>query len=74
MGIHPDRKQLSDELHARPFHDFDGAGRFIRYVFLYENSDESIVSHINDWLSSQHRLPLDMSEKFRRHLIPLSSG
>ena len=22
MAIHPDRRQLSDELHARPFHDF----------------------------------------------------
>ena len=66
MGIHPDRKRLSDELHARPFHDFDGAGRFIRYVFLYESSDEAIVSHINSWLVSQHRLPLDMTEKFRR--------
>ena len=66
MGIHPDRRRLSDELHARPFHDFDGAGRFIRYVFLYEHSDEAIVSHINDWLGAQNRLPLDMSEKFRR--------
>ena len=24
MAIHPERRQLSDELHARPFHDFDG--------------------------------------------------
>ena len=66
MGIHPDRKRLSDELHARPFHDFDGAGRFIRYVFLYERTDQDIVSHINNWLSSQERMPLDNAEKFRR--------
>ena len=66
MAIHPERRQLSDELHARPFHDFDGAGRFIRYVFLYDNSDQDIVSHINDWLTAQGRLPLGTREKFRR--------
>ena len=66
MGVHPDRKRLSDELHARPFHDFDGAGRFIRYVFLYESTDQDIVSHINNWLSSEDRMPLDDAEKFRR--------
>ena len=66
MAIHPERRQLSDELHARPFHDFDGAGRFIRYVFLYEDSDEDIVSHINEWLITQDRLPLGTGEKFRR--------
>ena len=66
MTIHPERRQLSDELHARPFHDFEGAGRFIRYVFLYDNSDQDIVSHINDWLTAQDRLPLGAREKFRR--------
>ena len=66
MAIHPERRQLSDELHARPFHDFDGAGRFIRYVFLYDNSDQDIVSHINDWLTAQDCLPLGAREKFRR--------
>ena len=66
MAIHPERRQLSDELHARPFHDFEGAGRFIRYVFLYGNSDQDIVSHINDWLTTQDRLPLGTAEKFRR--------
>ena len=66
MAIHPERKQLSDELHARPFHDFDGAGRFIRYIFLYDNSDQIIVNHINGWLREQARLPLGEGEKFRR--------
>ena len=66
MAIHPERKQLSDELHARPFHDFDGAGRFIRYVFLFEKSDQDIIRHINDWLTSQSCLPIGTSEKFRR--------
>ena len=66
MAIHPERKQLSDELHARPFHDFDGAGRFIRYIFLFENSDQDIVRHINDWLTAQGCLPIETSEKFRR--------
>jgi uncharacterized membrane-anchored protein len=27
------RRVLSDELHARAFHDFDGAGRFIALFF-----------------------------------------
>ncbi|MBL82118.1 MAG: hypothetical protein CMM80_06190 [Rhodospirillaceae bacterium] len=66
MTIHPERRQLSDELHARPFHDFDGAGRFIRYIFLYDKSDKDIVSHINDWLTVNDRLRLGTGEKFRR--------
>ena len=66
MAIHPERKLLSDELHARPFHDFEGAGRFIRYVFLFENSDQDIVSHINNWLTARERLTLENSEKFRQ--------
>ena len=45
---------------------FDGSGRFIRYVFLYENSDQDIVSHINDWLTAQDRLPIGTREKFRQ--------
>ena len=43
MEEHALRRSLSDELHARAFHDFEGAGRFIRYVFLTETGTVEIV-------------------------------
>ena len=42
MEEHALRRSLSDELHARAFHDFEGAGRFIRYVFLTEAGTDDI--------------------------------
>ena len=35
------RQSLSDELHARAFYDFEGAGRFIRFVYLVGNDDSA---------------------------------
>ena len=36
------RKGLFDKLHARALYDFDGAGRFIRFVYLVGNDDRDI--------------------------------
>ena len=56
MQEHPLRRTLSDELHARAFHDFDGAGRVIRFVFLVGNDDRAAVSYINEFMV-KNRLP-----------------
>ena len=40
------RRVLSDEIHARAFHDFEGAGRFIRFVFLNEDKTVQKSSHM----------------------------
>ena len=61
------RRVLSDELHARAFPDFDGAGRFIRFVFLVGGDDSKILAYINKFLSAEGLIPIDASEKFRRH-------
>ena len=61
------RRVLSDELHARAFHDFDGAGRFIRFVFLVGGDDNKILAYINKFLSAEGMAPIDASAKFRRH-------
>jgi len=61
------RRVLSDELHARAFHDFDGAGRFIRFVFLVGGDDSKILAYINKFLSAEGLAPIDTGEKFRRH-------
>ena len=37
------RRMLSDELHARAFYDFDGAGRFVRFVFLTGDQDGAVL-------------------------------
>ena len=50
MEEHALRRSLSDELHARAFHDFEGAGRFIRYVFLTETGTDDILAlSMNSW-------------------------
>ena len=66
IAEHPQRQTLIDELHARPFFDFEGEGRFIRFIYLVGTSDTSLISHINDWLDSHERMPIDGAEKFRR--------
>jgi uncharacterized membrane-anchored protein len=67
MQEHPLRRTLSDELHARAFHDFDGAGRVIRFVFLVGNDDRAAVSYINEFMV-KNRLPvLDGGTNFCRH-------
>jgi CRISPR/Cas system-associated protein Cas10 (large subunit of type III CRISPR-Cas system) len=58
------RRVLSDELHARAFHDFDGAGRFIRFVFLVGGDDSKILAYINKFLSTEGLAPIDTGEKF----------
>ena len=47
------RQSLSDELHARAFYDFEGAGRFIRFVYLIGNDDSTILNYVNDYLQTR---------------------
>ena len=66
MREHPLRRRLSEELHARPYHDFDGAGRFIRFIFLFEGNDKAIITYINDYLETHDQVPLTGATKFCR--------
>lgn len=66
IAEHPQRQTLIDELHARPFFDFEGEGRFIRFIYLVGTSDTALIAHLNTWLDSQDRMPVDGAEKFRR--------
>ena len=60
------RRTLSDELHARAFHDFEGAGRFIRYVFLTDGNTGAILDYINAFLDAAGREPIPAGNKFLR--------
>jgi len=60
------RRTLSDELHARAFHDFDGAGRFIRFVFLTDGNVVAILDYINRFLTAAGRAPIPAGTKFLR--------
>ena len=47
---HPIRRVLNDELHARKFNNFDGTGRFIRYVYFTQGDDKLLMRHVNEML------------------------
>ena len=66
MEEHALRRSLSNELHARAFHDFDGAGRFIRYVFLTDAGTAEIVAYINEFLIANSKEPIPEGSKFLR--------
>ena len=53
------RRMLSDELHARAFYDFDGAGRFVRFVFLTGDQDGAVLDYVNEFLAAEGRDPID---------------
>ena len=60
------RRVLSDELHARAFHDFDGAGRFIRLVFLIDNAAAAFLAYVNAFLETKNLPPIAPESKFAR--------
>ena len=60
------RRILSDELHARAFHDFDGAGRFIRFVFLIDHDAASFLDYVNAFLQAEESVPIAPESKFAR--------
>ena len=60
------RHSLSEELHARAFHDFDGAGRFIRFVYLVGNDDSKVVKYVNKYLRSRKLSEMPNTAKFYR--------
>ena len=67
MQEHALRRTLSEELHARTFHDFDGAGRFIRFVFLVGNDDSKILAYINKFLTASTLPVMSSEDKFCLH-------
>lgn len=58
------RRSLSDELHARAFDNFSGAGRFIRFIYLLEGNADSIVSYVNSFLEEQGEASIPSFSKF----------
>ena len=66
MREHPLRRRLSEELHARPYHNFEGAGRFIRFIFLFEDTDADIIDYVNNFLRERDQTILGPSTKFTR--------
>ena len=60
------RRILSDELHARAFHDFDGAGRFIRFVFLINDAAAGFLEYVNAFLETEKSPPIAPESKFAR--------
>ena len=66
MEEHALRRSLSDELHARAFHDFERAGRFIRYVFLTEAGTDDILAYIDEFLVANGQQPIPEGSKFLR--------
>lgn len=63
---HPLRRVLSDELHARKFHNFKGTGRFIRYVYFTQGDDKHLLDEINALLASLSLSAMGADEKFIR--------
>ena len=53
-------------MHARAFHDFDGAGRFIRFVYLVGSDYSAVVKYINEYLQSKKFSKMPDTTKFYR--------
>ena len=70
MQEHPLRRKLSDELHARSIHEFEGGGRFIRFIFMTESTDETIIEPINRFLKKFDAPLITSEEKFKRVEMP----
>ena len=60
------RQSLSDESHARVFYDFEGAGRFIRFVYLVGNDDTAVLTYVNDYFQTRALPLMQATEKFYR--------
>jgi len=65
MRDHPLRQRLLDEVHARSFSDFRGAGRFIRFVYLTDRGDDAqIIRHVNRFLKKADQPPMPKDSKY----------
>ena len=58
------RRSLSDELHARTFDNFSGAGRFIRFVYLINGNAEGILDYVNLYLEEKGHATIPLNSKF----------
>jgi uncharacterized membrane-anchored protein len=70
MQEHPLRRKLSDELHARSINEFEGGGRFIRFIFMNESTDETIIKPVNRFLKKFDAPLITSEEKFKRVEMP----
>ena len=57
-------QSLSDELHARAFDDFEGAGRLIKFVYLVGNNNSAVLNYVNDYSKTFDSPPMHAAEKF----------
>jgi uncharacterized membrane-anchored protein len=58
------RRNLSDELHARAFNNFSGAGRFVRFVYLIDGNTEALIQYVNAFLSAEGHTLIPAGSKF----------
>ena len=58
------RRTLSDELHARAFNNFSGAGRFVRFVYLIDGNTEALIQYVNAFLSAEGHTFIPAGSKF----------
>ena len=73
MREHPLRQKLLDEVHARTFSDFNGAGRFIRFVYLTERGDDqAIIDHVNTYLSAWAKMKFPPAASFCKVILAIS--
>ena len=66
MREHPLRHELLEEIHARSFSDFAGRGRFIRYVYLTPDGDQTLMDYVNGYLKANNYNPAKPDMKFLR--------
>jgi len=65
MRDHPLRQRLLDEVHARSFSDFRGAGRFIRFVYLADRGDDAaLIRYVNRYLKAADQPPMPKDSKY----------
>jgi len=69
MQEHSLWRASSNELDTRPFFGYDGTAGLIRYMFLFEGNDSSILAHVNCWLERCSVTIMENSEKLRREVL-----
>ncbi len=60
------RQILSDELHPCAFHDFDGAVRLIRFVYLINDNAAAFRDYVNAFVERAKYPQIATESKFAR--------
>lgn len=58
------RRTLSEELHARAFNNFSGAGRFVRFVYLINGNVADFIDYLNVFLTNEGQTLITVDSKF----------